>query len=108
MPGDALAVVIASAGSTNAGVVDDLDGLAEVAHSHGAWLHVDGAYGGGALLLAERRHLFAGLGEADSFIVDPHKWFFCTAGVVRAALPPARVGGVDPHPTRPIHRRAAL
>jgi aromatic-L-amino-acid decarboxylase len=75
-----LAVVIASAGSTNAGVVDDLGGLADVAHAHDAWLHVDGAYGGGALLLDARRQLFAGLERADSFIVDPHKWFFCTAG----------------------------
>jgi aromatic-L-amino-acid/L-tryptophan decarboxylase len=78
--GDRLAAVVASAGSTNAGVVDELDSLAEVAHRHGAWLHVDGAYGGGALLLEERAHLFTGLGEADSFIVDPHKWFFSTAG----------------------------
>ncbi len=75
-----LAMVVASAGSTNAGVVDDLRGLAEVAHAHDAWLHVDGAYGGAALILDERRHLFDGLGEADSYIMDPHKWFFCTAG----------------------------
>ena len=78
--GDELAVVIASAGSTNAGVVDELGTLADVAHAHDAWLHVDGAYGAGALMLPERRHLFSGLGQADSFIVDPHKWFFCTAG----------------------------
>ncbi|HZB40688.1 MAG TPA: aminotransferase class V-fold PLP-dependent enzyme [Ilumatobacter sp.] len=75
-----LAVVIASAGSTNAGVVDELGALARVTHAHDAWLHVDGAYGAGALMLPERAHLFEGLGEADSFIVDPHKWFFCTAG----------------------------
>ena len=78
--GGELAVVIASAGSTNAGVVDELGALARVAHDHDAWLHVDGAYGAGALMLPERRHLFDGLGEVDSFIVDPHKWFFCTAG----------------------------
>jgi glutamate/tyrosine decarboxylase-like PLP-dependent enzyme len=77
---DDLAVVVASAGSTNAGVVDDLRGLGEVAHRHDAWLHVDAAYGGAALLLAERRHLFDGIGDADSLIVDPHKWLFCTAG----------------------------
>lgn len=77
---DELALVVASAGSTNAGVVDDLRGLADVAHAHGAWLHVDGAYGAAALVLDERRDLFDGLGDADSFIVDPHKWFFCTAG----------------------------
>jgi glutamate/tyrosine decarboxylase-like PLP-dependent enzyme len=75
-----LGMVVASAGSTNAGVVDDLRGLAEVAHAHDAWFHVDGAYGGAALILDERRHLFDGLGEADSYIMDPHKWFFCTAG----------------------------
>jgi aromatic-L-amino-acid/L-tryptophan decarboxylase len=75
-----LAVVISSAGSTNAGVVDELGALARVTHAHDAWLHVDGAYGAGALMLPERAHLFEGLGEADSFIVDPHKWFFCTAG----------------------------
>jgi glutamate/tyrosine decarboxylase-like PLP-dependent enzyme len=77
---DELAVVIASAGSTNAGVVDELGTLARVAHDHRAWIHVDGAYGAGALMLPERRQLFDGLGEVDSFIVDPHKWFFCTAG----------------------------
>jgi glutamate/tyrosine decarboxylase-like PLP-dependent enzyme len=77
---DELAVVIASAGSTNAGVVDELGALADVAHAHDAWLHVDGAYGAGALMVPERRHLFDGLGRADSLIVDPHKWFFCTAG----------------------------
>jgi aromatic-L-amino-acid decarboxylase len=75
-----LAIVAASAGSTNAGIVDDLRGLADIAHDHDAWLHVDGAYGGAALLLDERRHLFDGLAEADSLIVDPHKWLFCTAG----------------------------
>jgi aromatic-L-amino-acid decarboxylase len=78
--GERLAAVVASAGSTNAGVVDELDALAEVAHRHDAWLHVDGAYGAAALMLDERRSLFAGSGEADSLIVDPHKWFFCTAG----------------------------
>jgi glutamate/tyrosine decarboxylase-like PLP-dependent enzyme len=75
-----LAVVVGSAGSTNAGVVDDLRGLADVAHAHHAWFHVDGAYGGAALVLDERRALFDGSGEADSLIVDPHKWLFCTAG----------------------------
>ena len=77
---DDLALVVASAGSTNAGVIDDLRGLADVTHAHGAWLHVDGAYGGAALILDERHERFDGLAEADSFIVDPHKWFFSTAG----------------------------
>jgi aromatic-L-amino-acid/L-tryptophan decarboxylase len=78
--GRELAAVVASAGSTNAGVVDDLRGLGDVAREHHAWLHVDGAYGGAALLLPECATLFDGIDQADSFIVDPHKWLFSTAG----------------------------
>ena len=74
------AIVVASGGSTNAGVVDDLAGCADVAAELGAWLHVDGAYGLSAMLLPELAPLFAGIGRADSFIVDPHKWLFAPAG----------------------------
>ncbi len=73
-------VIVAAGGSTNAGVVDDLSGCADVAAETGAWLHVDGAYGLAALLLPEMRARFVGLERADSFIVDPHKWLFATAG----------------------------
>jgi aromatic-L-amino-acid decarboxylase len=73
-------VIVASGGSTNAGVIDDLDGCADVAAEIDAWLHVDGAYGLATLLLPELRARFAGLDRADSFIVDPHKWLFATAG----------------------------
>ena len=75
-----IAAVVASAGSTNAGVVDDLAGCADAAADLGAWLHVDGAYGLAAMLLPECRHLFAGIERADSLIVDPHKWLFAPAG----------------------------
>lgn len=68
--------VVATAGTTNVGVVDDLTGAAEVADRLGAWLHVDGAYGGAALAAPSVRHLFDGVERADSFIVDPHKWLF--------------------------------
>jgi len=73
-------VIVASGGSTNAGVVDDLAGCADVAESIGAWLHVDGAYGLAAMLLPEHRHRFNGIERVDSFIVDPHKWLFAPAG----------------------------
>ena len=73
-------IVIAAGGSTNAGVVDDLAGLADVADRLDAWLHVDAAYGGAALLLPERRPLFGGIERADSVIVDPHKWLFAPEG----------------------------
>ena len=73
-------IVIAAGGSTNAGVVDDVAGLADIAARLGAWLHVDAAYGGAALLLPERRGLFDGIERADSVIVDPHKWLFAPEG----------------------------
>ncbi|MEY4174505.1 MAG: hypothetical protein RI900_1670 [Actinomycetota bacterium] len=78
--GARVGIVIAAGGSTNAGVVDDLGGLADVAHEIGAWLHVDAAYGGAAMLLAEKRELFEGIGRANSVIVDPHKWLFVPEG----------------------------
>ncbi len=68
--------VVASAGTTNAGVVDDLAGIADVANAAGVWMHVDGAYGGAALAAPSVRQLFVGIERADSFIVDPHKWLF--------------------------------
>jgi glutamate/tyrosine decarboxylase-like PLP-dependent enzyme len=73
---EGLFAVVASAGSTNAGRVDDLAGAAEVCEDLGLWLHVDGAYGGAAALARSTRAVFAGLERADSFIVDPHKWLF--------------------------------
>ena len=73
---DGLFAVVASAGSTNAGVVDDLAGVAEVCRERGLWMHVDGAYGGAALLAPSVRDRFDGIEHADSFIVDPHKWLF--------------------------------
>ncbi|MDO8362825.1 MAG: aminotransferase class V-fold PLP-dependent enzyme [Actinomycetota bacterium] len=75
-----IAAIVAAGGSTNAGVVDDLAGCADVAEALGAWFHVDGAYGLSAMLLPELRERFAGIERADSFIVDPHKWLFAPAG----------------------------
>ncbi len=68
--------VVATAGTTNAGVIDDLAGAADVATEVGAWLHIDGAYGGAALAAPSVRARFTGVERADSFIVDPHKWLF--------------------------------
>jgi glutamate/tyrosine decarboxylase-like PLP-dependent enzyme len=73
---DAVFAVVATAGTTNLGVVDDLAGIADVCERHGWWLHVDGAYGAAGLAAPSIRHLFAGIERADSFIVDPHKWLF--------------------------------
>ena len=90
---DRICAVVASAGTTNAGIVDDLASVVEAAHRHGAWVHVDGAYGGAALASPSARERFAGIEQADSFIVDPHKWLFapydCCALLYRDARPAA-------------------
>lgn len=74
--GDSVFAVVATAGSTNFGIVDDVASVAAVAREHGVWLHVDGAYGLAAMLSPVARHRFAGVEHADSVIVDPHKWLF--------------------------------
>lgn len=71
-----ICAVVATAGSTNAGVVDDLAGVGAVAREIGTWFHVDGAYGAAALCAPSCRQLFDGIETADSLIVDPHKWLF--------------------------------
>ncbi|HVQ19093.1 MAG TPA: aminotransferase class V-fold PLP-dependent enzyme [Actinomycetes bacterium] len=68
--------VVATAGTTNAGLIDDLAGIADACTTHGVWMHVDGAYGGAGLAASSVRALFDGVERADSFIVDPHKWLF--------------------------------
>ena len=68
--------VVATAGTTNLGIIDDLDGIGKIARDRGIWYHVDGAYGLAALASPRSKPLFAGVELADSFIVDPHKWLF--------------------------------
>jgi len=68
--------VVATGGTTNAGIIDDLTGVAEVCEKERLWFHVDAAYGGGALAANSVRHLFNGIERADSVTIDPHKWLF--------------------------------
>jgi glutamate/tyrosine decarboxylase-like PLP-dependent enzyme len=68
------AIVIASAGEVNTGEFDDLEALARLCKAHGAWLHVDGAFGLFAACDPARSHLLRGLDAADSLIADGHKW----------------------------------
>src|SRR5205085_5537135 len=68
--------VSVSGGSTNTGAVDPLAELAAVAHAHGAWLHVDAAYGGFAVLTERGRAQLDGIELADSITLDPHKWLY--------------------------------
>jgi glutamate/tyrosine decarboxylase-like PLP-dependent enzyme len=73
---DGVFAVVATGGTTNAGVIDELDGIADVCAQRGLWLHVDGAYGLAALCSTIARERFRGIERADSFGVDPHKWLF--------------------------------
>ena len=68
--------VVATAGTTNLGIIDDLNGVGLQAKSRDIWFHVDGAYGLAALCAPTVRPLFNGVERADSLIVDPHKWLF--------------------------------
>ena len=74
--GDAVFAVVATAGSTNFGIVDDVASIAALKDEFGFWLHVDGAYGLAGMLSPLARPRFAGVERADSLIVDPHKWLF--------------------------------
>ncbi|WP_417885783.1 pyridoxal phosphate-dependent decarboxylase family protein [Zunongwangia sp.] len=71
-----LFAVVATGGTTNAGIIDKLDSIAEVCNKEDVWMHVDCAYGGGALAANSVRHLFNGIENADSITIDPHKWLF--------------------------------
>ena len=68
--------VVATAGTTNLGIIDDLEGIGKISRDRGIWYHVDGAYGLAALASPKTKPLFVGVELADSFIVDPHKWLF--------------------------------
>jgi glutamate/tyrosine decarboxylase-like PLP-dependent enzyme len=95
-----ICAIIATSGTTNLGVIDDLVAAGEQARELGTWFHVDGAYGAAALCAPSVRHLFVGIELADSFIVDPHKWLFgpfdCCALIYR-----------DPDTARRAHTQRA-
>ena len=74
--GSGVFAIVATAGTTNFGIVDKIDEIASVAEENKIWFHVDGAYGLAGILSPESKHLFKGVEKADSFIVDPHKWLF--------------------------------
>jgi len=98
--GDDVVGVVATGGTTNAGIIDDLAGVGEVAHERSLWFHVDGAYGCGALFAPSVRKCFDGIETVDSFVVDPHKWLFapfdCAALLYR-----------EPHLAKAVHTQDA-
>ena len=81
--------VVATAGTTNSGVVDDLVAVAEVCKRNDLWMHVDGAYGASAVFSDKHRNLVRGIELADSITIDPHKWLSVpfAAGVILTRNP---------------------
>jgi aromatic-L-amino-acid decarboxylase len=79
--------VVATLGTTGVGAVDPLRAVGEVCRRHGVYLHVDAAWAGSALVLAEHRWMLDGVELADSVVFNPHKWMFtnfdCSAHFVR-------------------------
>jgi glutamate/tyrosine decarboxylase-like PLP-dependent enzyme len=92
--------VVATAGTTNAGIIDDIAGAADVASQQGWWLHVDGAFGGAGMLAPGLRPRYDGIERADSLVMDPHKWWFapfdCAALIYR-----------DPRLAKAVHTQDA-
>src|SRR5229473_2900478 len=108
-------MIAATAGTTNAGMIDPLVECAGIARSYGLWYHVDAAWGG-ALIASDRlRGALKGIEQADSFTIDAHKWFATTMGCgmfftrdaaalssafqVSTGYMPSNVAGVDPYVT---------
>lgn len=73
-------LIVATAGTTNTGVVDPLEAVSDIARESGAWLHVDGAYGGFFRLTERGREVLRGIERADSITLDPHKSLFAPYG----------------------------
>jgi aromatic-L-amino-acid decarboxylase len=92
--------VVATAGTTTSTAFDPLDAIARVARARGTWLHVDAAMAGSAMILPECRRLWEGVEQADSLIVNAHKWlgavFDCSLYFVRDSEHLIRVMSTNP------------
>jgi aromatic-L-amino-acid decarboxylase len=108
-------MIAATAGTTNAGMIDPLPECAEIARNFGLWYHVDAAWGGALIASQRRRAVLEGIEEADSITIDAHKWFATTMGCgmfltrqapilssafqVSTSFMPSNVANVDPYVT---------
>jgi glutamate/tyrosine decarboxylase-like PLP-dependent enzyme len=98
--GDVPFLVVGTAGSVSTGAVDPLPDIAAACREHGAWFHVDGAYGGFAAALPDAPDDLRGLSLADSVAVDPHKWLYAPleAGCALVRDPAAQRAAFAYHP----------
>ena len=106
-------MIVATAGTTGAGMIDPLQACAEIAQREGLWYHVDAAWGGAALASNRLRQALAGMERADSITIDAHKWLATTMGCAvfltrhahllseafhaSTSFMPSSVSGVDPY-----------
>lgn len=88
--------VVATAGTTATGTVDPLGETARVAHEHGLWCHIDGAYGAPAAAVPAQRYLFEGIELADSLCIDAHKWLYAPLDCGALLLKPGRSAAFAP------------
>ena len=92
--------IVACVGGTSVGASDDIAGVAEIARRHGLYLHVDAAWAGVAMICPELRVLWAGTEQADSVVLNPHKWlgvqFDCSAHFVRSPEDLTRTLAIKP------------
>jgi aromatic-L-amino-acid decarboxylase len=92
--------VVATAGTTTSTAMDPIAAIAAVAQAHGVWVHVDAAMAGSAMILPECRHFWLGIEDADSIVINPHKWlgaaFDCSLYYVRDAEHLVRVMSTNP------------
>jgi aromatic-L-amino-acid/L-tryptophan decarboxylase len=111
-------LIVATAGTTDAGAIDPIADIARLGSAHGVWVHVDAAWGGAAILVPEISEVLHGIAQADSITFDPHKWLSVpmgcgllltrhlslldrTFGVAAPFLVGQQEAGIDPH-TRSI------
>jgi aromatic-L-amino-acid decarboxylase len=108
-------MIVATAGTTNAGMIDPLVACGKIARANGLWYHVDAAWGGGAIASPKLCGLLNGIEAADSITIDAHKWFATTMGAgmfltahpqalsdafnVSASFMPSQVAELDPYMT---------
>jgi glutamate/tyrosine decarboxylase-like PLP-dependent enzyme len=106
-------MIVATAGTTGAGMIDPLQACADIAQREGLWYHVDAAWGGAALASNRLRQALAGMERADSITIDAHKWLATTMGCAvfltrhghllseafhaSTSFMPSSVSGVDPY-----------
>ena len=99
--------MVATASTTNSGIIDDISAIADLCEREGLWLHLDGAYGAAVTFSDRYRHLVTGIERCDSVTIDPHKWLAVpfVAGIILTRRPQAMqaaFGVTTPYMPKPV------